>query len=107
MNPGLIGDMLLNISVTPKIKDELIHSCCVCVCVCLCVCVCVCVHAHMHARVCVCLYPSTVKVSSICNNILDILQGTDQQPCVEGILPHFCQVPASQFLDLLYDIGMI
>ena len=89
MNSGLIGDMLLNISVTLKIKDELIHSCCVCVCV------------------CVCVYPSTVKVSSICNNILDILQGTDQQPCVEGIIPHFCQVPSSQFLDLSYDIGMI
>ena len=99
MNSGLIGDMLLKISVTVKIKDELIHSCSVCVCVCVCVC------TRTHARTCV--YSSTVKVSSICNNILDILQGTDQQPCVEGIMPHFCQVPSSQFLDLLYDIGMI
>ena len=97
MNSGLIGDMLLNISVTLKIKDELIHSCSVCVCVC------VCVRACVRARV----YSSTVKVSSICNNILDILQGTDQQPCVEGIIPHFCQVPSSQFLDLSYNIGMI
>ena len=43
-----------------------------------CVCVCVCV--------CVCSYPSTVKASSVCNDVLDIMEGTDQCSCTEGII---------------------
>ena len=41
-------------------------------------CVCVCV--------CVCVFISTVKASSVCSDILDILGGTDQRSCVEGII---------------------
>ena len=36
--------------------------------------------------VCVCLHPSTVKVPSVCNDVLDILDGNDQKSCVEGII---------------------
>ena len=45
-------------------------------CVCMCVCACVCV---------VCLNTSTVKASSVCSDFLGILEGTDQQSCVEEI----------------------
>ena len=45
-----------------------------CVCLCVCACVCVCVY------VCVCLYASTVK--AVCNDVLDILEGTDQQSAI-------------------------
>ena len=44
----------------------------------MCVCVCVCV--------CVCLYLSTVKASSVYNDVMDILGGADQRYCVEGII---------------------
>ena len=50
-----------------------------CVCVCVCVCVFVCV-------VRVCLYSFTVKVSSVCDDVWDILEGTDQQSCVVSIM---------------------
>ena len=33
-----------------------------------------------------CFYPSTVKDSSVCNDVLDIFEGTDQRSCVEGII---------------------
>ena len=46
---------------------------CVCLCVRVCVCVCVCV--------CLFLYASTVK-ASVCNDVLDILESTDQQSAI-------------------------
>ena len=42
-----------------------------------CFCVCVCVRACV--RACVCLYSFIIKPSSVCNNVCDILEGTDQQ----------------------------
>ena len=42
------------------------------------VCVCVCV--------CVCLYSFIVKVSSVCNDAWDVLEGTDQRFCVVIII---------------------
>ena len=51
---------------------------CVCVCVCLCVCVCMCM--------CVCVYSLTVKASSVCNVVWDILEGMDQRSCVVSII---------------------
>ena len=61
---------------------------CLRACVCGCVCMCACVHACMPARVwvCVCLYSFTVKASSVCNDILDIIEGTDQRSCVVSIM---------------------
>ena len=47
------------------------------------VCVCVCARAC----VCVCLYSSTVKASSVYNDVWDILEGTDQRSCVVSIIP--------------------
>ena len=44
--------------------------------VCKCVCACV----------CVCVYSFTVKVSSVCNNFMDIIEGTDQRSCVVSIM---------------------
>ena len=55
-------------------------SLCVCVCVCLCACVCVCL------CMCVCLYSFTVKAVSVCNDVWDILEGTDQRSCVVSII---------------------
>ena len=55
---------------------------CFLVCVCVgggggggCVCVCVCVY----------LYSFTVIASSVCNDVSDILEGTDQRSCVVSI----------------------
>ena len=42
----------------------------------LCVCLCV----RVRVCVCVCLYASTVK--AVCNDVLDILEGTDQQSAI-------------------------
>ena len=47
-----------------------------CVCVCMCVCECM----------CVCLQSSTVESSPICNDVLGILECTDQRSCVVGIM---------------------
>ena len=52
---------------------------CVCVCVFVCVYVCVCARARVCVCVCVCLYSFTVKASSVCNDIRDILEGTEQR----------------------------
>ena len=60
---------------------------CVCVCARVCVCVCVCV--------CLFLYASTVK-ASVCNDVLDILESTDQQSAIfywEHYTRHSRQVP--------------
>ena len=35
--------------------------------------------------VCGCLYSFTVKASSVCNDVSDILEGTDQRSCVVSI----------------------
>lgn len=40
----------------------------------------------MYVCVCVCLYPSSVKASFVCNDVLVINKGTDQWSCVEGII---------------------
>ena len=57
-----------------------------CVGVCVYVCVSACVHACARVCVCVCLYSFTVKASSVCNDILDIIEGTDQRSCVVSIM---------------------
>ena len=44
-------------------------------CVCVCVCVCACVFLHFHC-----------KSFFVCNDVSDILEGTDQRSCVEGII---------------------
>ena len=49
-----------------------------CVCVCVCVCVYLCVF--------VCVYSFIVKTSSVYNDVLDILEGTDQRSCVASIM---------------------
>ena len=36
--------------------------------------------------VCVCVYSFTVKASSVCKNVCDILEGTDQQSCIVSII---------------------
>ena len=61
---------------------------CVCVRACMRACMRACVRACVHAcaRVCVCLYSFTVKASSVCNDILDIIEGTDQRSCVVSIM---------------------
>ena len=48
------------------------------VCVSVCMCVCVCVF--------VCLYYFTVKASSVCNDVWDIPEGTDQRTYVVSII---------------------
>ena len=48
----------------------------VCVSVCMCVCVCV--------FVCLCYF--TVKASSVCNDVWDIPEGTDQRTYVVSII---------------------
>ena len=48
------------------------------VCVSVCMCVCVCVF--------VCLYYFTVKASSVCNDVWDIHEGTDQRTYVVSII---------------------
>ena len=70
---------------------------CVCVCVCVlggcvsvCVCTCVCDRA--------CLYPSTVEVSFVCNDVLEIPERTDQRSCIVGIMLY----TSSKFLHLSF-----
>ena len=52
----------------------------------VCVCVCVCVRARVCVYVSVRLYPFTVEGSSVCNDVIDKLECTDQQSCVLGII---------------------
>ena len=65
---------------------------CVCVCVCVCmyvcvyVCVCMCVCVCVCECMCVCLQSSTIKASLTCNDVLGILECTDQRSCVVGII---------------------
>ena len=48
------------------------------------VCVCVCARARVRVRVRV--YSLTVKASSVCNVVWDILEGMDQRSCVVSII---------------------
>ena len=57
-----------------------------CVCVCVCVCVCDCDCDCDCVCMCVCLYPSTVEASSVCNDVLEILECLDQRSCFVGML---------------------
>ena len=40
---------------------------------------------YRNANVCVYLYSFTVKASSVCNDVWDIIDGTDQRSCVVSI----------------------
>ena len=46
----------------------------------------------------VCLYPSTVKASPVCNDVLDILECMDQRSCVVGIILD----PSAKFFHLSF-----
>ena len=60
-----------------------------------CVCACVCV--------CVCLYSFTIKASSVCDDVSDIPEYTDQRSCVVKYYSRFLyQVPSSPFLKISY-----
>ena len=55
------------------------------------------------ACVCVCLYSFTVKVSSVCDDVWDIPEYTDQRSCVLEYYSGFLyQVPSSPFLKISY-----
>ena len=54
------------------------------------VCACVCDRAY--------LYPSTVEVSFVCNDVLEIPERTDQRSCIVGIMLY----TSSKFLNLSF-----
>ena len=88
LNVGVEDHIGISPLTKKKVKPKIVllviiyYSGCVCVGVCVCVCVCVCARACVR----VCLYLSTLKAPSVWNDVLDILEGTDQQSYVEGII---------------------